>query len=262
MALPIFPILAGSAVALFALFAGGKAREDEEEDNPIKDAIVKEKVEKKKETMNDAQKDALVKASKAKKEQDWQALVVNALATGDPDIIKEAIAVLKAAGKKEQAAMLAKALKQLEANIKRESRKRAPTKREAPVVVKKETKKQPTLAKPKAEPKALPAGDSPERAFAKQTRDHLNSTTRYNENKAMVKKYQELTGLVADGMYGPKSARAMWSVYRIMPPNPYYWSKATASKDIAAYREFLDSIALDSPKKIDEVTQLKKTVGK
>lgn len=118
-------------------------------------------------------------------------------------------------------------------------------------------KKEDAAAKKKAEADKL-------RKQAEELKAHLLSTGRYKENQEYVKNYQKNAKLEPDGKYGPNTARSFWSLYKVVPANPFYWSTNVnqRAKDVTAYKAFLNTIKADAPKHAAEVDRLYPTVGK
>ena len=98
----------------------------------------------------------------------------------------------------------------------------------------------PPIVAPSSAP--LPAGVSitPEevkrRATATAMATNLRNTSRYQENKTLVKSFQSQEGLKPDGLYGPKSALQL-ATYGIVPPRPRYWARKTVKVDKQTYTE-------------------------
>lgn len=88
-------------------------------------------------------------------------------------------------------------------------------------------------------------------ARAQSTAMHLRNSSRYKEDKNLVKAFQQQEGLVADGLYGPKSGLAL-SYYGIVPPRPFYWSSKTMKADKADYTsKMLEHAKLDPARAAD-----------
>jgi hypothetical protein len=121
---------------------------------------------------------------------------------------------------------------------------------------------------PKPEPKpSAPKPSAPKadkhRQLAEKAAGHLASATRRKEDTSLVKQYQADNALTADGLYGPGTAKSLWVIYEILPPNPLYWSKtqSTANKQVGDYRKFLDDIVRAHPSYAGRVEKLKATLG-
>lgn len=274
----LLPALTGGALALTFLFASDKS-----------EAKVQDELD----SLSDDEKDALKTTAAAVDAEDWMLAVVEAIKSNSDMAMREVAAALKKAGLKEESADLLEVAKETAA------KKKAPkAPKKVPVLAKpKDTLPKPSTksvedakakeaqarkeyeakkakdaaAKKAADAAAKKAADKKAKEAAEkkklkeqavELKKHLAATGRYKENKSYVTAYQKNNGLLADGMYGPATARSFWSKYKLVPVNPFYWSSSTASKDVAAYRTFLDTIAADEPKHQAEVTKLKGTVGR
>lgn len=80
---------------------------------------------------------------------------------------------------------------------------------------------------------------------------NLHNTAAGRENKTLVKEFQTQEGLVADGIYGPKSAIAFIK-YGIVPETPRSWPKADAATAKAAYAAVLRTQAASDPTRAEE----------
>lgn len=278
----LLPALAGGAVMLAFLLGSGKS-----------DAKVEEELD----TLDDDEKDALKTTAAAVAQEDWMLAVAEAIKSNSEMAMREVAEALKKAGLKEEAADLAEVAKETAAKKKAAKKPAAP--KSVPVLAK---PKPTTAVKPTTKVTTKPSAKSVEDAKAKEAqarkeyearkakeaadkkakdaaakkkaeaqklkdqaaelKKHLASTGRYKENREYVTAYQKNNKLNPDGMYGPATARSFWSLYKLVPVNPYYWATSTASKDTAAYRTFLDSIKADAPKHAAEVDKLKGTVGR
>jgi hypothetical protein len=76
---------------------------------------------------------------------------------------------------------------------------------------------------------------------------HLKSVPRYSENRTLVKSWQTLAKLTADGMYGPTSAKTLATTTGLVVPVPFYWSKATSAAQKADYTAFIKTRASLNP---------------
>lgn len=259
----LLPALAGGAVMLAFLLGSGKS-----------DAKVEEELD----TLDDDEKDALKTTAAAVAQEDWMLAVAEAIKSNSEMAMREVAEALKKAGLKEEAADLVEVAKETAA------KKKEPNKPTSTPVLQK-PKPTPTLAKPKpveskttatkvtTKPvekktstklteKGQKKQDSILKDQAAELKKHLASTGRYKENKSYVTAYQKNNKLTADGKYGPATARSFWSIYKLVPVNPFYWPPTNTSKETAAYQAFLDTIKADAPKHKAEVDKLKKTVGK
>jgi hypothetical protein len=70
---------------------------------------------------------------------------------------------------------------------------------------------------------------------ALQLTSHLRTVRRYSEDQNLVRAYQSANGLTADGKYGASTALSIAS-HGVVPVVPFYWTKATATQQKAAYK--------------------------
>jgi len=255
------PAAIGSVLFLAFLFGSKKGPSD---------AAIKKEVE----AMTPEQQAALKATAAAAEAKDWLLAIASAVKTQSPTVLRELAAKMQAAGMKEGAADLLELAAKLEkpptpAGQAPPTLAKPPTTATKPKpkpTTKPPTTKPPTTApvlpKPTPTPTPKPTADGAKRQQAGTLKSHLATAVRYKEDRTKVAAYQKANSLLNDGMYGPGTARSFWTIYKIVPVNPYYWSKSTASKDMAAYQAFLDTIKADSPSKAAEVDKLKKTVGK
>lgn len=84
-------------------------------------------------------------------------------------------------------------------------------------------------AEPPVVDEPAPPAEDPVDSLAQEVTDHLKGTTRYKENRNLVKEYQLQAGLDdPDGMYGPGTGVSILN-RGILPVVPFYWS-STPSK--------------------------------
>lgn len=285
----VLPILAGAGMLALLMAGAGKkkgvdssdplAHEGETTTNgdiatPPK--VVKEKTR----SAVDAAKAAKAAKSKAEQDAKWQLAAAEALASGSKKLVASIADQMKKAGYSKEALSLLKAFSDLRAAaekaridrvvkpVKKPTAKLPGKKRERPVKVtppKVEAKPKPK-EKPKAKPpKVLPPKStvSPLAQTAIDMTNMLFSSSRYKEDDGLVTKYQLENGLEPDGQYGPASARSLWNLYRIVPPNPYYFSKSAPTAAANEYRRFLVTIQESgTPEQAAKAAELAKTVGK
>ena len=220
------------------------------------------------------------KAKKATQKRDWQQAAAEALASRSSTAVKKVAAAMKRAGKSDEARALLAAWKEIRDQILLEKKeaeekekektkpKRKKRKRKTkPVVViddeEEEEEEEEVLPEPTPPPKP-PKVVSPEKEAARSVARMLASSQRYQEDRALVTEYQEDNGLTADGKYGPGTAKTLWNSYRIVPPNPYYWSSVASRNPglIADYDRFLQGIAQARPASAGRIDQLRSTLGK
>ena len=94
-------------------------------------------------------------------------------------------------------------------------------------------------------------------AVAQAAAMNLRNTSRYQEDKALIKSFQSQEGLVVDGLYGPKSALAM-ARYGVVPPRPRYWSAKTMQADKANYTKAMVAFAATDPSRAADWTAASK----
>lgn len=85
----------------------------------------------------------------------------------------------------------------------------------------------------------------------------LRNTSRYKENQALVRRFQEQEGLVSDGKYGPKSALALAEL-GIIPPRPRYWARKTVQTDKKQYASEMMARAATDPSRVADWTAASK----
>ena len=213
-------------------------------------------------------------AKKAVAAKDWEKAVANAIASADDKTVENVAAELRKAGKGAYADQMLKAVAEVKkvlstakaADVKTVAKANTPK----PVM----TKPAPTATKPTPKPATVPvktaqpatpkASDPPKLVEAKKLATHLSATSRYKENQNAVRAYQvnnPVTGK-PDGKYGPATARSFWNLYKILPPNPFYWPSTNTNSALAAYSKFLDEIAKAEPASKARIESMKKTLGR
>lgn len=260
MAAPLIFLTIGGLLGVAFLLGAGDA----------KAATVEPKANKVYKPESSAGKAALAKA----KAKDWQAAVSEAIAaykaTGDRQAVLAVMKELKAAGKSSEYLALGAVLtaddpkvQAARANAPKLAKPKdkpapAPAKPKPPVAAK---PKPPVAAKPKPAPAPTPAPapvePSPEQKQAAELAAMLKASAKYSEDREKVKAYQAANYLVADGLYGPDTAKTLWSIWSVIPPNPFYWPKGKEAAEKAAYSSFLDSIAVRAPEAGPTVGRLK-----
>lgn len=122
----------------------------------------------------------------------------------------------------------------------------------------------PPLVMPSAIP--LPAGsnmsaaDELRLAVAQGMAMNLRNTSRYQEDKQLVKAFQAQEKLVVDGLYGPKSALAL-ARHGIVPPRPRYWTTKTMKTDKVDYAAAMLRFALVDPARAADWTAASKVAA-
>lgn len=194
---------------------------------------------------------------------DFQARIGSALSAGDADALMGIANEMQAAGLTSEAEALrtvALNLKQLGA-LSGAGVKTPPVSPGQPIVAPSQSLPNPPLVvlPPVVAPSSvpLPAGVSVSSEEAKRIQiaqamaTDIRNTSRYKENQALVTKFQEQEGLVADGKYGPKSGLALARM-GIIPPRPRYWSSKTVKVDKKQYAdEMLSRAATDLARQAD-----------
>lgn len=212
--------------------------------------------------------------------------VLQAVASGAPDYMRQAAHALEAWGYTDQAADLRKVASQEQAAeaadaeaVQETDKILTRTPGIAQTLPRTETTARPTtlpsgITIPAPTPPAPPAGteqvelppivpvtqpgstvadpmDVARANLAQRTADHLRTATKYKEDKALVGAFQtqEITqGWTgkADGLYGPGTARR-FARYGIVPPNPLYWPRTNPTQAKAEYAAWLLSQAPSQP---------------
>lgn len=220
-------------------------------------------------------KKSVARSDKALAKRDWQAAVVEALASRSETQIKRVVAALQKAGLKVEADSLLAAWAALKNEMRAAQADAKPTVKPS---VKAPVKPSKTMTRPRAA-EVLPTPDkpaarvappkpkkpalSPEAKRATDMARMLVNATRYKEDQAMVKAYQVANGLTADGKYGPGTAKSLWATYQIVPPNPYYWSSVSSRNPalIADYDKFLQGIIAARPASAGRINEMRKVLG-
>lgn len=220
-------------------------------------------------------------AAKKAKEKDYSAAIAQALASRDQKTVKDVMKTLEKAGKSKEAAALWSSFSKLVAELSKKAEKpKAKPEPAVKVTVKKPVSAAVKDAVPKPKPKPTPSPavkvevkekpkaaskPDPKKEQAGRLIDALKKGKRYtdSEPKDAVADYQKANKLTpVDGMYGRGTAMSLWTLYRMLPPNPYYWPKSNTNAALAEYKRFLDGIVQQSPAKKNAVEELKKTVGR
>jgi len=225
------------------------------------------------------QKKAANAAASAAKEQDWQQAVASAIASQDANTVRAVADALTRAGKSDTARELLGVIRDWErmalakAAAARPRTRPVPTKAvvvtspgKAPVIVAAPAKAPAkTVAPAPRTPRVrAPAKVDPKLAEARNVSDLLLNVKRPEPANVLsaVATFQRNNGLVADGLYGPASARTMWNLYKVLPVNPLRWSKRDPQGDVNSYSKFLDGIVQERPASAGRVSQLKQTLGR
>ncbi len=240
MPIPLFVPLGAAGLAAFAAFAASKKSAP-----PINTEALK--------------------ATKVNLQNgNYEKAAASALASGSEKAVAAVADALRKAGSSQEARDLIKAGKELAQHRKKHHKRR---KHHAAVQATKPAPQKTTPAQLAAQstpahvPAAEKAAESPMHAQAVQVAAMLKSTGRYHEDKAQVSAYQSSNSLTADGKYGPTTAKSFWTLYKILPVNPFYWPKSSAAA-LADYRKFLEGIKLAEPGAAGAVAELERTLGK
>lgn len=222
------------------------------------------------------QRRAVNTAALAAKEQDWQKAVASAIASQDANTVRAVAAALTKAGKSDTARELLGVIRDWErmaraAVAKPRARTRpVPTKTvvvttpgKAPVIVAAPAPAKVSTPAPRTPRVRAPRVD-PKTAEARSVNDLLTNVKRPEPPDVLsaVASFQKNNGLVADGLYGPASARTMWNLYKLVPANPLRWSRKNPNSDVNSYGKFLDGIVQERPATAGRVSQLKQTLGR
>ncbi|MEJ2325396.1 MAG: hypothetical protein P8Y27_05040 [Chromatiaceae bacterium] len=205
---------------------------------------------------------------------------MQAVASGDPDFMRQAASALEAWGYKAQADDLRRTADEEE---KQEKVNAAATK-VTDVVLKEKTPGIAETTSPTTVLTTLPSGISvpapsppagveqvklppvvpvaqPGRTIAdpmdvaranlaQRTADMLRGAVKYKEDRPLVGAFQtqEITqgwSGKSDGIYGPETAKR-FARYGIVPPTPLYWPKASPSQAKTEYKRWLDAQSMTS----------------
>lgn len=218
-------------------------------------------------------KKSVARSDKALAKKDWQAAVVEALASRSETQVKRVVAALQKAGLKVEADSLLAAWAALKNEMRAAQADKKPAAKSSvkpaakPAAKPRVAEVRPTPDKPAARvapPKPKKPALTPEAKQATEMAQMLVNATRYKEDQAMVKAYQVANGLTADGKYGPGTARSLWATYQIIPPNPYYWSSVSSRNPglISDYDKFLQSIISSRPASAGRINEMRKVLGK
>jgi murein L,D-transpeptidase YcbB/YkuD len=197
-------------------------------------------------------------ATNALKEGDFQTAAADAIASNSEETVRAVARGMLAAGKSNEAKSLARAFAQLRKVPKKKKAKKALAAKAVAIPSTKALTKAPgkaVVVKKKTVDVPAPV------AQAMKLREMLALSTRYKEDRAAVKAYQAANSLGADGLYGAGTARSLWNLYKLVPPNPFYWPSKDTAKALSSYRAFLDEIARNDPSKAETIKALKLKVG-
>lgn len=223
----------------------------------------------------EAKQKAKAKSKNAAKKKDWQEAISSALASKSSSAVRDVMRALERAGKKKDAQRLWEAFQRLTKEAVSETA--ADTRNRVPLTPVAERNSEPKVklepkpdvkSKPGSKlPKPLPKAslDSPARDRALKLVKALKSSKRYakDEPRALVRAYEEENKLaVDDGLYGRQIAMHLWTKYKIVPPNPYYWPRSGTAAAVKEYDRFLVGIQEQSPAKAGQVAELRATLGK
>lgn len=201
-------------------------------------------------------------ATNALKEGDFQTAAADAIASNSEETVRAVARGMLAAGKSNEAKSLARAFAQLRKVPKKKKAKKALAAKAVASPSTKALTKAPGKAPGKAVVVKKKTVDVPAPvAQAMKLREMLALSTRYKEDRAAVKAYQAANSLGADGLYGAGTARSLWNLYKLVPPNPFYWPSKDTAKALSSYRAFLDEIARNDPSKAETIKALKLKVG-
>lgn len=177
-------------------------------------------------------------ATDAADRRDWETAVASALAAGDASTLEAIASAMAADGLTDEAATVDQAVAQLRTDsaiatteLRAELAERGELPEGVPVVV--------TVAEVQAAEPAPPVpAEDPRLSVAKDLAAYLETTSRYREDRQAVAEWQADLGLVADGMYGPRTALELAS-FGIIPPDPFYWPSSGTTQAVAEYKAAL-----------------------
>ncbi len=99
--------------------------------------------------------------------------------------------------------------------------------------------------------KRVPIITDPRKLLAVQLHKHLLSHPKGTEDRSLVKAFQQQEGLKPSGFYGPGTGKAFIK-YAIVPVKPYFWPKSGQAASKANYRQNLLFQAKQDPARADE----------
>ncbi len=121
-------------------------------------------------------------------------------------------------------------------------------------------------------PQAVPNAITPEELAAKAMVSNLQAvqkkygvkSAKGKEDKTLVKKFQSLTGLVADGSSGPATLLMAAAKGATDLPLVYYWPKAATAKTVGEYRNGLSRVAdmHEQKGRPEEANQIRMAAGR
>lgn len=155
---------------------------------------------------------------------DVQARVAAAIATEDPEKMRELAAELAREGYDGAASDLEVVARQAEASAENEIDLVQLARTLPSAIVDEVERIQDAVASGNTgSSEAEPSGPDL-RELALALAQHIRGTTKGREDKARVRRYQTAAGLNADGLYGMQTALSLHENGVSMPPDPLYWS--------------------------------------
>lgn len=191
---------------------------------------------------------------------DFQGAIATALSKNDTDALMSIANEMQAAGLTEEA----QALRTVALNLKTLGAGKSPGQ---PSVTASSALPNPPLVvlPPVVSPSSVPLGagvplssaEAQRMQIAQAMAVDLRNTSRYKENQALVRRFQDQEGLLADGKYGWKSATALADL-GIIPPRPRYWTSKTVQADKRRYSDDMLTRAATDPTRAADWTAASK----
>lgn len=183
--------------------------------------------------------------------KDWQKIVSNAVATGNPKLMEGVAVELEKAGLTAEAAALRLVIKQLGGPVPAGATPVVVTQAATPVMQPLPgmtvtspgwPQVTPTIPTPTTSPKYVKAAALNTYLISFVAALRANKVKRYSEDKVRVKEFQIQENLKVDGLYGPQTATAVAS-YNIVPATPLYWPRVGTAAAQTAYKAMLTAHA-------------------